>query len=370
MTEQDKKERNEMENSEKKWITSSYAPGVFIGLIVFFTLIVTFFLLLSKGIETTEDAKVMGHIVDVAPRIEGQVVRVLVDNDSVVKEGDPLVLLDNSLQAANVALAQADYNSAVANFKQAIVDVKQARANFLSAQSSKELENKNLNRVLNLKKQRAITQQAVDQQVNKYDLAVATFDSAQAVLYMSENVYKAFGQNMLLQDNDEFLNYSNKMQGYSPTLDSALAKLNRAKATLDLAKLNLSYNTVLAPFSGVIANRTVEVGKNIGPNVPLLSVFSLKYVWIVANFKETQLKNLKKGESVKIKIDTYKKSYQGVVDSLAPASGDSFALLPPDNASGNFIKVTQRFPVRIHFDPFPTEIMRPGMSAYISVKAK
>ena len=209
MTEQDKKERNEMENSEKKWITSSYAPGVFIGLIVFFTLIVTFFLLLSKGIETTEDAKVMGHIVDVAPRIEGQVVRVLVDNDSVVKEGDPLVLLDNSLQAANVALAQADYNSAVANFKQAIVDVKQARANFLSAQSSKELENKNLNRVLNLKKQRAITQQAVDQQVNKYDLAVATFDSAQAVLYMSENVYKAFGQNMLLQDNDEFLNYSN-----------------------------------------------------------------------------------------------------------------------------------------------------------------
>lgn len=347
------------------------SPMVFVGLILFFGAVVLIYWLVWGGVESTNDAKVSGHIVNVAPRIEGQIEKIYVENGSVVKKGDPLVLLDNSFQQANLELAHADFDAAVASFKQATVDVKQARATFLSAQSEKELELKNLNRVLSLKKQKAITQQAVDQQQNKYDQAVANFEGAQAVLYMSENVYKVFGNKMLLQDTEKFMNYSAKMKDLNPTLDSALAKLKRAKANLDIATLNLSYTTVRAPYAGTVANKTAEVGQNANPSVPLLSLVSLNDTWITANFKETQLNSIALGDLVKIKIDTFGgKVFTGVVSSLSSASGDSFALLPPDNASGNFIKVTQRFPVRIDFKPIPTEITRPGMSAEVSVKVK
>lgn len=359
-----KKSVSDFKDSEKK-----LAPIIFMILSLIFATSVSIYFLFLRGSESTEDAKIVGHIVSIAPRIEGQVVKILVDNDQYVKEGEPLVILDDSLQKANEELAQADFDASVASFKQATIDVKQARANFLSAQSSKALEAKNLERVLSLQKQNAITQQAVDQQKNKYDQAVASFESAQAVLYMSESVSKNFGDHLNSSDTDKFMAQADKMKGFNPSLDAALAKMKKAKANLDLAKLNLSYTVVQAPFAGVVANRSVELGKNVNSSVPLLSIVSLTDTWVVANFKETQLKGLKPGEKVKIRIDIYgRKVFRGVVESLAPASGDSFALLPPDNASGNFIKVTQRFPVKIKFDPYPKEILRPGASAIVTVK--
>lgn len=365
MENENKAEQNLKASMKKK------APMVFMGLILFFISAVILYWFFLRGKESTEDAKIVGHIVSIAPRIEGQVVQIFVNNDSVVKEGEPLVLLDNSMQLANVELAQADFDASVASFKQATVDVRQARANFLSAQSTKELELKNLKRVLSLQQQKAISQQGVDQQKNKYEQAVATLEAAKAVLYMSENVYKVFGNSIFEKNKDKFLAYTEKIKGLNPTLDAALAKLNRAKANLDLAKLNLTYTVVRAPFSGVVANKTAEVGKNVNPNVPLLSIVSLTDTWVVANFKETQLKDLQIGDPVKIRVDTYPhKVFTGVVNSIAPASGDSFALLPPDNASGNFIKVTQRFPIKIDFHPFPKEIMRPGMSVDVTIKEK
>ena len=358
---------NSLISAETK--TSKKAPKIFFGLILFFSLATLFIWLFFRGTESTEDAKIVGHIASVAPRINGQVVKIFVDNNSLVKEGDALVLLDDSLERANVDLAQADFDAAVANFKQATVDVKQARAAFLAAKSSRDLEYKNLNRVLNLSKQKAITQEAVDQQQNRYGQAQANLESAQAVLYMSENVSKMFGDNIVSKDKDKFLLESSKMKGFNPTIDAALAKLKRAKASLNLATLNLTYTTVRAPFAGVITNRNVEVGENVGANVPVFSLVSSADNWVIANFKETQLKHIHGNELATIRVDAYGgKQFEGVVESLSPASGDSFALLPPDNASGNFVKVTQRFPVKINFKPYPSITMRPGMSVSVQVK--
>jgi membrane fusion protein (multidrug efflux system) len=357
-----------MENKKSHNVTKK-SPYIFLGLIFIFTISVLSYFLFLKGKESTEDAKIVGHIVTIAPRIEGQVVKTFVDNDTPVNEGDVLVQLDDSLQKANVELAQADFDSSQAAFKQATVDITQARASFLAAQSSKELEFKNLERVLSLSKQKAITQQAVDQQKAKYQQAESAFESAKAVLYMSESLSKEFGNALPMNNPEKIFTYAEKMKGRNPALDAAIAKMKKAKATLDLAKLNLSYTLVRAPFSGVVANKTVEIGKNVNPNIPLLSIVSVSNTWVVANLKETQIKRMSKGDSVKIKVDTYKgKVYKGVVESIAPASGDSFALLPPDNASGNFVKVTQRFPVRIRFNPYPKEIMRPGMSVVVTIK--
>ncbi|MES2613977.1 MAG: HlyD family secretion protein [Bdellovibrionota bacterium] len=363
--------QEELSGQNPKQPSKNQASLVFFVLVIFFGTVVFVYWLFLRGTESTEDAKVAGHIVNVASRINGQVIQVLVNNGTGVKADDPLVVLDSAIPLANVKLARADFDAAVASFKQAVVDVKQARASFLSAQSAKQLEYKNLMRVQSLQKQSAISQQDVDQQKNRYEQAVATFEGAKAVLYMSEHVYQVFGDKVLDTNKDKFLSYSEKMKGLNPTLDLAIAKLKRAHASLVIANANLSYTTVRAPFAGVVTNKTVEVGKNVNSDAPLLSVVSLTDTWVVANFKETQLNGVPVGSEAEIQADAYDgKTFKGVVTSIAAASGDSFALLPPDNASGNFVKVTQRFPVKIEFRPFPKELMRPGMSLEVSVKSR
>ena len=152
----------------------------------------------------------------------------------------------------------------------------------------------------------------------------------------------------------------------------ALAKMKKAEAELDKAKLQLSYTQVKAPFAGVTSNKMAELGQLVESSTPLFSIVSLDDTWLVANFKEDQLQKMKPGQNVKIKVDSYPgKSFQGIVRSLSGASGSTFALLPPDNASGNFIKVTQRFPVEIDFQNRPKDlVLRPGMSTEVTVITK
>lgn len=154
---------------------------------------------------------------------------------------------------------------------------------------------------------------------------------------------------------------SNQVKAYLAAINLAFAKMKKAEAGLEQAKLRLSYTLIKAPLSGVTSNKTVELGQMVDTATPLFSIVSLSDTWIVANFKEDQLQNMKPGQPVKIKIDTYPgKSLTGVVKSLSGASGSTFALLPPDNASGNFVKVTQRFPVLIDILPRPESlVLRP-----------
>jgi membrane fusion protein (multidrug efflux system) len=142
------------------------------------------------------------------------------------------------------------------------------------------------------------------------------------------------------------------------------------KAALDLAKLHLQYATVKAPISGVVSKKAVEVGQVVQPGQPLLAIVPLEDIWVTANFKETQLKKMRIGQRVIISVDAYGgRKYQAHVDSIAPATGEKFSLLPPENATGNYIKVVQRVPVKILFEKGqdPEHLLRPGMSVIPTV---
>ncbi len=145
---------------------------------------------------------------------------------------------------------------------------------------------------------------------------------------------------------------------------SALAEAQRKKADLDQAKLNLEYTKIVAPVSGIVSDRTVEVGQNVSPGQELLKVINLDDIWITANLKETQLREMKIGQRVTVEVDANGKKYRGKVDSIAGASGARFSLLPPENATGNYVKVVQRIPVKIVLDSGSNndQQLRPGMS--------
>ena len=153
---------------------------------------------------------------------------------------------------------------------------------------------------------------------------------------------------------------------------SANAVLEQARADLRTAELNLSYTTIYAPVSGVVGHKTVEVGNRIQPGQTLLTIVPVDDLWITANFKETQLRRMQPGEAVTVHVDSFGRDYRGTVEDMAGASGPLFSLFPPENASGNYVKIVQRFPVRIHIDPGqdPQHQLRPGMSVEAKVRVR
>ena len=152
----------------------------------------------------------------------------------------------------------------------------------------------------------------------------------------------------------------------------AEAKVQQAKAAVDRARLDLEHTTVKAPVSGVVSKKTAEVGQVIQPGQPLLAVVPLDDIWVTANFKENELRDLRPGQRAEVKVDAYGRTYQGKVDSIAAATGAKFSLLPPENATGNFVKVVQRVPVKIVFErgQDPEHLLRPGMSVIPTVHTK
>jgi membrane fusion protein (multidrug efflux system) len=145
---------------------------------------------------------------------------------------------------------------------------------------------------------------------------------------------------------------------------SALAQVAQRRALVEQAKLNLSYCTIVAPATGIVGKKTVENGENVSPGQQLLAVVPLDDVWIIANFKETQLSRMKPGQRVRFTVDAYSKEYKGTIQQIGGASGSRFSLLPPENATGNYVKVVQRVPVRIDLDPGENSDhrLRPGLS--------
>jgi membrane fusion protein, multidrug efflux system len=213
-----------------------------------------------------------------------------------------------------------------------------------------------------------ISQQQYDQAVASAHAAAATLGAARA----NADAYAAqieMAQSKLQQANADLRTAGTApqtMRAIRARALSAEAFANQKKAALDQAELNLQYTKVIAPVSGAVSNRTVEVGQNVQPGQEMMKIIPLGEgdLWVTANFKETQLRSIRQGLSVEIEVDATGKKYKGRVDSIAGASGERFSLLPPENATGNYVKVVQRIPVKIVFERGETKghELRPGMS--------
>jgi membrane fusion protein (multidrug efflux system) len=264
-----------------------------------------------------------------------------------------------SASEADVANARAGIAAARQQFAAARAQVDQAEANNVKAQND-------LGRYKQLVDKQEISQQQYDQAVAaaaadaagvqaanaNADAAQAQVNAAQAKLAQAEANWRS-AQTAPQQ-----------IQVVRSRAASALADVQRKKADLDQAQLNLQYTKVIAAVAGVVSDRTVEVGQNVAPGQELLKIIPLNDVWITANYKETQLREMKVGQRVTVEVDANGRSYKGKVDSIAGASGARFSLLPPENATGNYVKVVQRIPVKIVLDPGENndQSLRPGMS--------
>ena len=315
----------------------------------------------AAGFETTDDAFVEGDVHPVSARINGTVLRVLVDDNAHVAAGQPLAEIDPAdltlaLQASEADLAQARANAAqaAAQIARAEADVHAADARV--AQNAAQLTRAELDfhRADELLRDDAgaISRQAVDAARADFDAARAS----QASLVSGRAAAAAGLASARAQDT------------------VALAQVQKAEAAVRLAKLQVDYTVIRAPSAGRIAKKTVEVGQRLQPGQPLMAVVSDR-VWVVANFKESQLKQLHRGEKVAVAIDAIEgRTFPGTVDSFSPGTGARFALLAPDNSTGNFTKIVQRLPVKIVLDDAALAgaagRLSPGLSAFVQVSIR
>ena len=359
--------------------------------------------LLGRGKESTDDAQVEGRIVSVSPRVAGQVSRVAVIDNQAVKQGDLLVEIDPKDLDAKLALARADLESARAAQASAEVNLRltevnsaaglrqargsltqaassvqstrnavaQSRAEVESAQAAFKLAQLDLERAETLAKADAISRADLDARQARFVQARAALSQAQAHEASTEANLVSSGGGVTSAEGRlaSAETAPDQVKSAEVAVQASKARVDQAQAAYDLAALNRSYADVRAPIDGVVSRRTVEQGQLVGPERPMMALVPLQDVWVVANFKEDQIGRMKAGQAATVQVDTYgREKFRGKVESLAGASGARFALLPPDNASGNFVKVVQRVPVLIRLDDPAAVPLRPGMSATVTVR--
>jgi membrane fusion protein (multidrug efflux system) len=266
---------------------------------------------------------------------------------------------DSNLVIARGGLAQA---SAVQGTTQATIA--RAEADIVAAQSKRRLAELELARTQALVDANTISQAELDVKRSGFETADAELAQARATLESARSniqnsrgtMDSARGRWIAAEAGPA------QVQAATAEVELAHARVAQAAAALEQAELNLSYTQIRAQVSGVVSRRTVEVGQLASPERPMMALVPLDDTWVVANFKEDQIAHMRPGQWAEVSIDTYDKSLNGHVDSLAGGTGSRFSLLPPDNASGNFTKVVQRVPVLIRLEPHPDFTLRPGMS--------
>ena len=359
----------------------------------------------NAGKESTDDAFVEGRVMPVASRVVGQVTKVLIKDNQAVEAGELLVELDPadfqaradvaaadllSAQAqldavkaqfalaeknieANLAQAQGGLGQAAGSVESSKASLEQARADVTAAQSRLSLSETELKRSTALVATNSVSRADLDNRQAQFDQAKASLAQAQARLESTRaNIDSSVGGVTLAKG--RFLAAQTgpqQLAAAQAAVGVAAAKVKQAEASKALADLNLGYTKLRAPAKGVVARRNVEVGQLVDPARPLLAIVPLDDVWVVANFKEDQLREMNPGDKAVIEVDAFAgEKLSAHVDSLAGGTGSRFALLPPDNASGNFVKVVQRLPVLLRFDAPPPFALRPGMSAVVRVTVK
>jgi membrane fusion protein (multidrug efflux system) len=325
----------------------------------------------ARAHESTDDASVEGDVYPIIPRVGGPVTKVYVDDNQVVKKGDTLVTIDkadylqrvNAMQAALVA-AQAQVVAASAGVSTARAGVGTAQANVRTAQTSIGVSaatrarlQQDLARSTKLRNQDIIPQSDYDAVAANLKMTTAQQSTAQDQVSVARNQVTA-AQQQVAQAQQQ--------------IAVAKAVVKQRQSDLDNAKLQLSYTTLVAPANGVVSKKSVQPGQVVGPGQQLIGLVSSGKTWVIANFKETQLEDMHVGQKAKLEVDAYpNEEFEGHIESLSAATGARFALLPPDNASGNFVKVTQRVPVKIVLDKEDAQHpLRAGMSVNAIVAVK
>jgi membrane fusion protein (multidrug efflux system) len=375
----------------------------------------------TAGQQSTDDAQVDAHVAPVAARVSGTVTQVLVKDNQQVNEGDTLVVIDPrdyqvALDRAKAELATADADASVAragvpitsttatsNVSTARGGIEQAQAGVEEAQRGIDAANarlataqahqreaeanavktaKDVERLKGLLAKDEVSQQQYDAAVAAADAARAATDSARAQVQeaqtgigvaQSQLMAARAGASQASAQLASAQTAPQQVAAQRARAASADAKVLQQRAAVQQAELNLQYATVKAPMKGIVSKKSVEVGQVVQPGQPLMTVIPLEDVWVTANFKETQLKNMKAGQSAVISVDAYGgRDFKAHVESLAAATGSRFSLLPPENATGNFVKVVQRVPVRIAIDEKQDaqQLLRPGMSVTAKVYTK
>jgi membrane fusion protein (multidrug efflux system) len=344
--------------------------------------------------EDTDDAQVNGHLIQVSARVAGQVSKVCVDENQVVKAGDVIAELDPSdyqvaVENAEAALASAEANAAAANVNVPITTVStgsnltSADANVSGSHAAVEQAQQQLEaaQAANIKAQAdlerykpLVAKDVISKQ--QFDAAVAAADSARHTEEAArEGVRVAREREKQAQANlTSAQTAPQQVAAQSARARQAQAMVQEAQAKLDMARLNLSYTKIVAPTAGIITRKSVEINQNVAPGQNLLMLVSLEGLWVTANFKETQLRHMAAGQTVEIEVDATGKTYHGKVTQIGGATGSVLSLFPPENATGNYVKVVQRIPVRIDFDNLagedPHHELRPGLSVEPKVKVK
>jgi membrane fusion protein, multidrug efflux system len=358
--------------------------------------------------ESTDDAEIDGYIYPVSTRVTGYVVRVTVDNNQFVQAGTVLAQLDPkdydvavvnakatwaNVRAAseaariNVPLTSVNTSSQLSSaqsdvenvqsglaaaerqFEAAQATLRQAEANDLKAQDD-------VTRYKPLAEKDEIPQQQYTQAVDTQKATAAAIEAARASAAASEQAVT--GARTRVAQAEAELHYAEtrpqQISLQQSRAQAADAQAEQAQAALQQAQLNLQYTTVVAPVSGVVGQRSVQPGQNVSPGQQLMTIVPLdsENIWVTADFKETQLTYMQPGQPVKISVDTYGRSYDGHVLNIGGATGSRFSLLPPENATGNYVKVVQRIPVKIVFEKGqdPQHLLRPGMSVEPKVRVK
>jgi membrane fusion protein (multidrug efflux system) len=365
----------------------------------------------NRKYEDTDDAQVDGYIYPISARVGGHVVKVNVEEGQFVKAGSVLVEIDDSDYKVAVERAKADYMDAVASSEAAQFNVpisqvgsssqihsaqadvlnaeagitaaskqvEEAEARLIQAQANAKTANADEARYATLVAKKEISQQQYDQAVAAATSANAAVSAAAAGLRASQEVVKQtrarLGQAQAALANAQITPKQIAVTEARARGGEAMAA--RSKASLDQANLNLGYTVIVSPVDGVVGNRNAQLGQNVQVGQELLSIVPLKDIWVTANFKETQLEHMRPGQSVEIKVDALGgQKFQGRVTSMGGATGAKFSLLPPENATGNYVKVVQRIPVRIDFEgrgksDFNQDgRLRPGLSVDPDVRVR
>ena len=360
----EKETKKEKKGSKMKFIIGGIIAAVVAGLVIF---------MIGGNTESTDNAQLDANIIPIRSSITGYVKEVLFEDNQEVKKGQLLVTIDDTEYKAKVAQAEAALENAKANLNavksNAIASNQSASAAMFSTETTQESINSakaRLNkakednkRTKNMFAAKAATQAELDNSNAELEVAQATYDSALKQLKVSQSQSAGVRSQAL---------------GQVSMISLAEALIRQREAELKLALTQLDYATIEAPCDGIVSKRSVEVGQYVSTGQAVCSAIDNSSLWVTANFKETQLENMKVGQPVEIKVDAYPHiKLTGKLNSFVGATGAKFSLLPPDNSTGNFVKIVQRVPVKISIDHLTKEEVKmlfPGLSAYVSVKVK